>query len=39
MRLRLIRFYNYNNKILSIANEKFDDKILIFFKEFWKSKR
>ena len=40
VKLRLIKFYDYNNKILLIADEEFDDKILIFFfKRFLRSKR
>ena len=31
VKLKLIRFYNYDNKILLITNEEFDDKILNFF--------
>ena len=31
VRLKLIKFYNYDNKMLLITNKKFDDKILIFF--------
>ena len=40
MKLRLIKFYDHDDKMLLITNEKFDDKILIsFFKRFLKSKR
>ena len=31
MKLKLIKFHNHDNKMLLITNEKFDDKILIFF--------
>ena len=40
MKLKLIKFYDYNNKMLSITNKEFDNKILIFFlKKFLKLKR
>ena len=40
VRLRLIKLYDHDNKMLSIINKKFDDKVLIFFfKRFLKSKR
>ena len=40
VKLKLIKFYNYDDKILLIMNKEFDDKILIsFFKRFLKSKR
>ena len=40
VKLKLIKFYNYNNKMLLIINEKFNNKISIFFfKFFLKSKR
>ena len=40
VKLRLIKFYNYDNKMLSIMNEKSDNKVLIFFfKGFLKLKR
>ena len=40
VRLRLIKFYNHDNKMLSIINEEFDDKISTsFFKGFLKLKR
>ena len=39
VKLKLIKFYNYNNKMLLIMNKKFDNKILIsFFKGFLKLK-
>ena len=39
VRLKLIRFYNYNDKMLLIMNKKFDDKASIFFfKGFLRSK-
>ena len=40
VKLRLIKFYNYDNKMLLIANEEFDNKVsTFFFKGFLKSKR
>ena len=39
VKLRLIKFYNHDNKILLIINQKFDNKISIFFfKRFLKLK-
>ena len=31
VKLKLIKFYNYNNKMLLIMNKEFDDKVLISF--------
>ena len=31
VKLKLIKFYNHDDKMLSITNEEFDDKVLIFF--------
>ena len=40
VRLRLIKFHNYDDKMLSIVDEEFDNRILIsFFKGFLESKR
>ena len=40
VRLKLIKFHNHDDKMLSITNEKFDDKVLIsFFKKFLGLKR
>ena len=40
VKLKLIKLYNYDDKMLSITNKEFDDKTLIFFfKRFLKSKR
>ena len=40
VKLRLIRFYDHDDKMLLIMNKKFDNKALIsFFKGFLKSKR
>ena len=40
VKLRLIKFYNHNNKMLLITNKEFDNKIsTFFFKGFLKSKR
>ena len=30
IKLKLIKFRNYDNKMLLIINEKFDNKVLIF---------
>ena len=39
IKLKLIKFYDYNNKMLLIINKEFDNKILtFFFKRFLKSK-
>ena len=40
VKLKLIKLYNYDNKMLLIINKKFDNKIsTFFFKIFLKSKR
>ena len=40
VKLKLIKFYNHDNKILLITNKEFNNKILIsFFKFFLKLKR
>ena len=40
VKLKLIKFYNHDNKMLSITNKEFDNKILtFFFKRFLKLKR
>ena len=40
IKLKLIKLYNHDDKILSIINEEFDNKILtFFFKRFLKLKR
>ena len=40
VKLKLIKLYNHDDKMLSITNEKFDDKTsTFFFKGFLKSKR
>ena len=40
VKLKLIKFHNHDDKILSIMNEKFDNKTSTsFFKRFLKSKR
>ena len=31
VKLKLIKFHNYDNKMLSITNKEFDNKISIFF--------
>ena len=31
VKLKLIKFYNHDDKMLLITNEKFDDKVLISF--------
>ena len=38
IKLKLIKFYNHDNKMLSIVNKKFDNKTLIFFNKFLRLK-
>ena len=39
VKFKLIKFYNYNIKMLLITNKELNNKVSIFFKGFLRSKR